>query len=171
MQQRAIFRTSTSAAAPMRLSYVGLQALGCFLVSLMTLALRMVNKAEFGRIRGAAIHGRLFSTRYAPQQRFCACCSQRWPAKAAHLLPTSAAQRRGGAADSTHHRTRRRWPRQRSNCWRAPLRRTARRARRLLDSGTAPGHNSTHGGAQDAWIRRRPRAVCNRGERAACVCV
>ena len=27
----------------------------------------------------------------------------------------------------------------------------ARRARRLLDSGTAPGHNSTHGGAQDAW--------------------
>ena len=64
--------------------------------------------AEFGRIRGAAIHGRLFSIGFAPQQQFCACCSQRCQLKAAHLLPTSPAQRRGGrGGDSTHHRSRR----------------------------------------------------------------
>ena len=114
MQQRAVilflYQRSTSNAlvrcsTPLR---------GCFLVSHMTLAPQMVISLSLVASEARPYEARLFSIDFAPQQRFCACCSQRCQLKAA-LLPTSPAQRRAvvRGGDCTHRRAAADAPRQR----------------------------------------------------------
>ena len=170
MQQRAIFRTSTNTAAPMRLVRRPSSSPGLLSSVSHDASSTVWCYAEFGRIRGAAIRGKTIFDAFCTAAAFLRVLLAALPAKSspplAHLS-SAATRRRGGQHTSPEP---------------PPLAATAqqllasfhcevlRGARRLLDSGTAPGHNSTLGGAQDSWVRRRPRAVCNRGEHAACVC-